>query len=154
MSTQYVRFVGDQPRSETALTGRSAAPWWPGEVRLVPTASARLLYGDSLHHWKRDADFVPPSGKVVLVTASRTITAADNGCTLECTATLTLTVPEGLPPAFSCAVIPSGTTSVARSGAALLNGAGTTLTRADSSNALFAIVGLASAADSYKVSGS
>lgn len=154
MSTQYVRFVGDQQRSETPLTGRAAAPWWPGEVRLVPTASARLLYGDSLHQWKRDAEFAPPSGKVVAVSASRTLTAADNGCTLECTATLTLTVPEGLPPAFSAAVIPSGTTSVERSGAALLNGAGTTLTRAAASNALFAIVARASAVDSYVVTGS
>lgn len=90
---------------------------------------------------------------VITVATSRALTAADNGATLECTATVTLTVPEGLPAGFGCAVIPSGTTSVARSGAALLNGAGTTLTRAAASNAMFAITARASAVDSYVVTG-
>lgn len=85
---------------------------------------------------------------------SRALTSADNGKTLEVTATITLTVPVGLPTGFACAIIPSGTTSIASSGGALLNGATTTLTRAATGNTLVAIVGRASAADSYVVTGS
>lgn len=90
----------------------------------------------------------------VPVSVSRDLNASDNGQTLECTATVTLTVPTGLPAGFQCAILPSGTTSIASGGGTLLNGATSTLTRADSSNAVFAIIGLASAANSYKVSGS
>lgn len=90
----------------------------------------------------------------VMVDASRTITSSDDGMTLECTATVTLTVPTGLPAGFGCIIIPSGTTSIASSGGALLNGATTTLTRAAASNSTVAIIGRASAADSYVVTGS
>lgn len=90
-----------------------------------------------------------------LVATSRALTQADNGMWLECTATVTLTVPVGLI-GFSCSVIPSGTTSIASSGGALLNGATTTLTRAaaTAANAIVSIVGRTSAVDSYVVSGS
>lgn len=88
------------------------------------------------------------------VATSRALTDADNGKTLECTATVTLTVPPGLMSNFGCAIIPNGTTSIASSGGALLNGATSTLTRAASSNAIFAIVPRASAANSYVVTGS
>lgn len=89
----------------------------------------------------------------VLVAAARTLLATDNGKTLECAADITLTVPAGLPNGFSVAVIAAGTTSVAASGVTL-NGAGTTVTRAAASNAMFAIVGRASNPDSYVVTGS
>ncbi len=90
----------------------------------------------------------------VAVAASRALTAADSGKVLECTAAdLTLTVPAGLPATFGCRVIPNGTTSIARSGGALLNGAGTTLTRLDSANAVVEIIARISAADSYVVTG-
>lgn len=87
------------------------------------------------------------------VASSRALTDADNGKTLECTGTVTLTVPTGLMTNFGCAIIPNGTTSVASSGGALINGATTTLTRAASANAVFAIVPRASAANSYVVTG-
>lgn len=124
-------------------------------------------------HWGDEAKFStdnngnatglvdPVSGAVVpLPTAcsteptSRALTSADNGKTLECTATITLTVPSGLPAGFACVIIPSGTTSIASSGGALLNGATTTLTRTATSNPLVGILGRASADDSYVVTGS
>ena len=89
-----------------------------------------------------------------IVSVSRALDSADNGATLECSATVTLIVPAGLPREFGCIVIPSGTTSIASSGGALLNGATTTLTRAAASNSTVAIIGRASAADSYVVTGS
>jgi hypothetical protein len=88
------------------------------------------------------------------VASSRDLTNADNGKTLECTGTVTLTVPINLQSNFGCAIIPNGTTSIASSGGALLNGATSTLTRAAASNAVFAIVPRASAANSYVVTGS
>ena len=98
---------------------------------------------------------VSGDGVPVLVASSRALTTADNGRVLECTAGgLTLTVPAGLGDGFAVVVIPSGTTSVASSGGALLNGATTTLTRATASNAMFAIQERGSALDSYVVTGS
>lgn len=88
------------------------------------------------------------------VATSRDLTSSDDGYTLECTATVTLNIPAGLPANFGCAIIPNGITSISASGGALLNGAGTTLTRAASANALFAIVSRVSAANSYVVTGS
>ena len=103
---------------------------------------------------RRDGQQVVVDG-VKLVTASRALTAADNGCTLECTTTLTLTINANtLPSCFACNVLPSGTTSTASDGTALLNGATTTVTRAAASNAAFAIIGRLSAADSFVVTGS
>lgn len=93
-------------------------------------------------------------GRAIAVSASRNLTNADNGQTLECTTTLTLTMPVGLVSDFACAIIPSGTTSIASDGTALLNGATTTLTRAAASNAMVAIQARISAANSYVVTGS
>ncbi len=94
-------------------------------------------------------------GGTVQVGSSRNLTAADNGLTLECTASsVTLTVPAGLGANFGCAVIPKGTTSIASSGGALLNGSTSTVNRADTSNSVFALVSRASATDSYVVTGS
>jgi hypothetical protein len=94
-------------------------------------------------------------GATTQVASSRALTSDDNGQTLECTAgSITLTVPAGLDRNFGCAIIPNGTTSIASSGGALLNGATTTLTRAAATNALLAIVARASAIDSYVVTGS
>jgi hypothetical protein len=93
------------------------------------------------------------SPSTLAVSASRVLTDEDNGLTLECTvATLSLTVPATLKANFGCAIIPNGTTSIVSSGGVLLNGAVTTLTRADSANALFAIVPR-SVANSYVVTG-
>jgi len=91
---------------------------------------------------------------VKTVAASRALTAADDGCVLECTATVTLTVPVSLPTEFGCGVIPSGTTSVASDGTALVNGALVTLTRAAAGNPMFGIQQRLSNANSYVVTGS
>ena len=90
---------------------------------------------------------------VLVVSGSRNLASTDNGRTLECSTTLTLTVPATLPAGFGCAVIPSGTTSIASSGGTLLNGATTTLTRVAAANHMFAIVGK-NTANSYVVTGS
>lgn len=104
---------------------------------------------------RADANFSEVFSETVAVPSSRALTDADNGKTLECTAAdLTLTVPISLGAHFGAAVIPNGTTSVASSGGALLNGATSTLTRAAASNAIFGIVARISVADSYVVSGS
>lgn len=88
------------------------------------------------------------------VTTSRDITAADNGLLLTPTGTLTLTIPAGLSPmpSFTVDCPASGTVSVARSGGATLNGAGTTLTRTRANNPVGFVV-LAHEADAYGVSG-
>ncbi len=100
------------------------------------------------------ADATLLQGVPVIVSVSRNLDASDNGQTLECTATVTLTVPVGLPAGFQCAILPSGTTSIASSGGVLLKGATDTLTRAAASNEAIAIIGRASAANSYAVTGS
>jgi hypothetical protein len=94
--------------------------------------------------------------RVTAEPSSRVLTVADNGRVLECTATITLTVPDGLPAGFSCDVVTNGTTSIARNGTATLNGAGTTLTRLASTatNRIVTIQKLASAAEAYAVTGS
>lgn len=124
---------------------------------------AGVLYqdGDSgaLYSWSEQAGVMvsvsgAPSTSVLLVNSSRALTNADDGMVLECTGTLTLTVPAGLRDGFGCSVIPFGTTSIASSGGALLNGATTALTRAASSNSLIAIIERASAVGSFVVSGS
>ncbi len=99
-------------------------------------------------------DWLKRANGMRIVSASRNLSGDDNGRTLECTATVTLTIPKGLPEDFACAIIPSGTTSIASAGGTLLNGATTTLTRAASGNTTFAIQARKSAADSYVVTGS
>lgn len=65
-----------------------------------------------------------------LIPASYTLASTDNGKVLETTGG-TVTVPASLGVNFSCVIdVVSGTVNVARSGAATLNGAATTLTRA------------------------
>lgn len=97
----------------------------------------------------------PATGAAMTEAVSRTLQASDNGRTLECTATITLTVPVGLPANFGCQIITNGTTSVASDGTALLNGATATLTRAaaTAANTVISIVAKASASNSYAVTG-
>lgn len=90
------------------------------------------------------------------VAASRTINVGDNGATIVPSATLTLTVPEGLPDGFRCDVAASaGTTSVAKAGTVTLNGAGTTLTRlfSTAANTQFQIKKSVNGAETYIVTG-
>lgn len=95
------------------------------------------------------------SGDRTADTASRTITAEDNGKFLAPTQTLTYTIPEGLAPmpSFTVDCPASGTISIARSGGATLNGAGTTLTRTRANNPVGFVVLAHSEADSYGISG-
>lgn len=95
-----------------------------------------------------------PAVPTVVVSQSRALTPSDDGATLECTATVTLSVPWGLPASFGCAIIPSGTTTISSLNATLLNGATTDITRIAASNAMFAIIARASVQNSYVVTGS
>lgn len=56
-----------------------------------------------------EIDYVPidPTASVVPVTASRALTASDNGKTLDCSAGVVLTITKGLGN-FGCAVRPAG----------------------------------------------
>lgn len=99
--------------------------------------------------------FSQPSG-VIVVANDRPFVSSDNGQTLEVTGSNTLTIKSGLPDGFAVVVMPAVgvTVSIASDGQALLNGATTTLTRAQASNTLFAIQARASTSNSYAVSGS
>jgi len=86
--------------------------------------------------------------------ASRNITASDNGKFLAPLIALTYTIPAGLlpMPSFTVDCPASGVISIARSTSATINGAGITLTRARASNPVGFVV-LAHEADAYGVSG-
>jgi hypothetical protein len=86
---------------------------------------------------------------------SRDITASDNGKTLAPTGALTYTIPAGLSPApsFTVDCPASGTITIASSGGATLNGAGTSLTRTRASNPVGFVVLAHVETDSYGVSG-
>jgi hypothetical protein len=111
---------------------------------------------DFLLGWKGGQDVLVPIGSPVLLSAGVVIGASDDGKVFNCTTALTITFPELLIPRPSIIVNapPSGNVSIARSGGALLNGAGTTLTRSRATNpAGFAVVPYAES-DGYGVSGS
>lgn len=100
-------------------------------------------------------------GDESLISASRALTGSDNGQVLEVSTSCTLTVPGGgatsLPLGFGCSVLPASasvTVTIAVSGSALLNGAATPLTRAQTGNTMFAIVQKKSSANDYAVTGS
>lgn len=145
------------------LTGTGDVTITDGTRSSVQRLTATRQYGPYLQPVSIEVDATTdttalledvPSTRSRKVSASRDLTAADNDCVLEATATITLTVPDGLPEGFSCAVIPNGTTSVARGGSVLLNGGSSTLTRADTLNPMFAIQQRASSPNSYVVTGS
>nr|WP_145550350.1 hypothetical protein [Variovorax boronicumulans] len=133
----------------------SGTAWLPEKAPAVvndlttggTTAALSAEQGKALQLAKADVT------STVAVASSHALAATDDGKTLECTATATLTVPATLPAGFRCQVIPFDTTSVASAGGALLNGATTTLTRAATANPLVTIVARASAANSYVVTG-
>lgn len=95
------------------------------------------------------------SGDRTADATSRGITASDNGKTLAPTGALTYTIPAGLSPApsFTVDCPASGTITIARSGGATLNGAGTSLTRTRASNPVGFVVLAHVETDSYGVSG-
>jgi hypothetical protein len=87
------------------------------------------------------------------VSSGRALTADDNGCILDCTATLTLNVPAGLPQNFQCRVLTlaANTTSISFTGTTG-NGAGTTLVRAGATQLWVDIIGR-SVANAFVVTG-
>ena len=87
------------------------------------------------------------------VAVSRNLIPADQDCVLDCTATLTLTVPAGLPNGFKCTVltISGNTTTVAFTGTTG-NGAGTSLARAGLTQLAFDIA-QRSVANAFVVTG-
>ena len=96
------------------------------------------------------------SGARILDAVSRNITAGDNGASLAPAGTITYTIPAGLDkmPSFTVDCPASGVISVARSGAATINGAATTLTRSRAGNPVGFVVLAHQETDSYGVSGS
>lgn len=121
-----------------------------GALALVGSAAPYTRYMSNGTAW---LEVPEPNPVAIQVATSRALTSADNGRVLEATATVTLTVPAGLPAGFRCVVVPSGTTSVAFSGAATGNGAATTITRAAAANAMFGILQRGSSANSYVIDG-
>ncbi len=139
-----------------AISAGFGVVWQRGDTQDVSDDLARLLVTQRRAEYvaapAAPADWLVPvmkkvdevgQGSVaalpVAVTASRDLTAADNGAVLECAAAVTLTLPTGLPAGFACVVVPSGTTSIASRGGVLINGATTTVSRSASSNVMFAI---------------
>jgi hypothetical protein len=93
------------------------------------------------------------TGSVIAVNASRALTAADNGNTLDCTAIgIALTIPSGVLLTLGVVVIPNGATTVVSSGGALLNGSTSTVTRDSAINGSFAVIPRITA-NSYVVTG-
>ena len=87
---------------------------------------------------------------------SRKLTPADNGSIIEVGANVTYTVASDLPDNFACAflLLPGVTASIASDGTTLLNGAATTITRAQASNVMFALQQFRSTRTNYAVTGS
>jgi hypothetical protein len=93
------------------------------------------------------------TGSVIAVGASRSLTAADNGNTLDCTAAgITLTIPSGVLLTLGVVILPNSTTSVASSDGTLLNGATSTIARTATLNGAFAVIPRTTA-NSYVVTG-
>jgi len=131
--------------SEFAPTGRAVQVIYNAKPHgvLVPDAEGRPATFDDVS-----------IGQVVTIGASRDALATDNGKTLVFSAAYTYTMVPGLPEGFSVAVRPpaSGNASIARTAPVTLNDGTSTLTRAQASNILFAVVYLG--ADTYAVTGS
>lgn len=86
---------------------------------------------------------------VISASVSRLLSAADNGATIDCLGSITLTLPPGLPAGFMCNIIPTGTLTLASGSGVLFNGIPGPLTR----TAMFGIQAR-STANSYIVTGS
>jgi len=113
-----------------------------------------LVTGNGITGTTADAVQALVSGDRIADATSRSITSEDNAKFLAPTGSLTYTIPAGLDPmpSFTVDCPVSGTVSIARSGGATLNGAGTTLTRTRASNPVGFVV-LAHESDAYGVSG-
>ena len=96
------------------------------------------------------------SGGGIVDAVSRSITAADNGRSLQATAALTYTIPAGLSPmpSFSVDCPAAGAVTIAVTGGATINGASANVTRSRASNPVGFVVLAHSETDAYGVSGS
>lgn len=151
-STLKARGAGLVTFGPGAMSGQSIGVNGPSAIGPLSAAATVYLTGSLGMRWG-----VYNGQQAVQAIGAYVLDPEDNGQTIECTTTLTITTNKGLTtccPDFGAVVIPSGTTSFASDGVALLNGATTTLTRAAASNSTAAIIGRASAADSYVVTGS
>lgn len=92
---------------------------------------------------------------VVPLSESITLTSQDDGIAFAASAALTVTVPAGLVPKPAVVIVPppSGNLSVAFTGGATGNGAGTTLTRSRSSNPAGILIQPYTDTNGYGVSG-
>lgn len=119
---------------------------------LATRVAARALVGQKT---RVEGDGYAQRGITLPIATGRVLNEGDNGMTLQCTATLTLQIPEGLPDGFRCKVITNGTTSFDPTGATQVNGATSTVTRAaaTAANAVVEIVQRADVANSYTVTG-
>ena len=121
-----------------------------GGEHLIPQTTGS--WGDA----EGQADIVASGSQSVSVSAGFAVTAADDGKTFTCTTALTITIPASLSPRPSFIVNPpaSGNVSLDPTGAAELNGAGTTITRSRASNPAGVAVIPYAESDGYGVSGS
>lgn len=108
-------------------------------ARVVRDASGNYKLGLGRGRTLDLPDEGEPAGSsvtIVVVSASRALTADDNGKVLRCSTALTLEYPEGLGNAFACIVEPpsSGNVTVDPTGSCSVNGGTTNLTRSRSSN--------------------
>ena len=94
--------------------------------------------------------------EVVPLSEDTTLRVSDDGLVFRCTTAVTITVPELLSPRPSCVVHapPTGNVSLDPTGAAQLNGAGTTLTRSRATNPAGFVISAYAESDGYGVSGS
>lgn len=92
--------------------------------------------------------------RIITVSNSRALTDTDDGCWLECSTSLTLTIPPTLKFGVGVVVIPSGTITVAAGNGVLINGLTTSVTRTAANNFWFGIQGRRSVPTSYVVNGS
>lgn len=129
------------------------------QVVLGPFSDARMVRilakEDEVYYRVAENPFTSVGGFVDLST-SITLTSDDDGATFACTTALTISIPELLSPRPSIVVIPpeSGNVSLDPTGAAQLNGAGTTLTRNRTNNPAGVAVVAYAESDGYGVSGS
>lgn len=102
-------------------------------------------------------DLITPTvsyGRVVLLTASRTLVASDNGATLvsNSASAFTLTVPAGLPANFGCAIVQNGSGQITLSGSGATVNNVSTYTKTSGQYATLALISIGT--DTYVFSGS
>jgi hypothetical protein len=157
--TYTVTVVGGEGIGTELATAAAIGTYGPyayqSRVRLDSSATSEIDFDVAVTPYVV-ADTVAMDGAAVSLSGAYTVAADDDKRVFTCTTALTITIPAGLSPRPSFIVNPpsSGNVSLDPTGAAQLNGAGTTLTRSRASNvAGFAVVPYAES-DGYGVSGS